>query len=166
MIFPGRCCFDGSVDRMGDRIAVNGWELGAYRKNPTVLWAHDSSAPPIDRMVRDFVANEKLMGDVQFASADVYPFADTIYRLVTEGFIKAGSVGFLPIEWKFADDKSRPMGIDFRRQELLEFSMVPVPANANALITGRRRPLSPITRGIWLRISGRSASPPTASPQA
>jgi hypothetical protein len=91
------CLSDGSVDRMGDRIAVNGWELGAYRKNPTVLWAHDSSAPPIGRMVRDFVTNEKLMGDVQFASADVYPFADTIYRLVTEGFIKAGSVGFLPI---------------------------------------------------------------------
>jgi hypothetical protein len=30
------------------------------------------------------------------------------------------------------------MGIDFRHQELLEFSVVPVPANANALIEARR----------------------------
>jgi hypothetical protein len=29
------------------------------------------------------------------------------------------------------------MGIDFKRQELLEFSIVPVPANANALIEAR-----------------------------
>jgi hypothetical protein len=56
---------------------------------------------------------------------------------VCEGFIKAGSVGFIPVEWKFADDKARPMGIDFKRQSLLEFSIVPVPANANALIEAR-----------------------------
>ena len=136
---------DSSVDRMGDSISAAGWELGDYRRNPVVLWAHDSNAPPIGRMKSIFVANEKLMGDVQFAPASAYPFADTIYNLVTEGFIKAGSVGFIPVEWKFADDKSRPMGIDFRRQELLEFSVVPVPANANALIEapsyrGRRDP--------------------------
>jgi HK97 family phage prohead protease len=89
-------------------------------------------------MVNIFVTNEKLMGDVQFAPAPAYQFAETIYSLVTEGFIKSGGVGFLPIEWKFADDKIRPMGIDFRHQELLEFSVVPVPANANALIEARR----------------------------
>jgi hypothetical protein len=40
------------------------------------------------------------------------------------------------------------MGIDFKRQELLEFSVVPVPANANALIEarsyrGQREPTMP-----------------------
>jgi HK97 family phage prohead protease len=128
---------DASVDRMGDSINAAGWQLDSYRRNPVVLWAHDSSSPPIGRMTNIFVANEKLMGDVQFAPVSAYPFAETIYNLVTEGFIKAGSVGFIPIEWKFADDKSRPMGIDFKRQELLEFSVVPVPANANALIEAR-----------------------------
>ena len=37
------------------------------------------------------------------------------------------------------------------------------PSIAAMLITGQRKPLSPITRGIWRRISGRSASPSTAS---
>lgn len=35
------------------------------------------------------------------------------------GFMKAGRVGFLPIEWRWADDDDRPCGIDFTCQELL-----------------------------------------------
>jgi hypothetical protein len=57
--------------------------------------------------------------------------------LVVDGFIAAGSVGFIPIEFNFSSNPDRPMGIDFKRQELLEFSVVPVPANANALIEAR-----------------------------
>src|ERR1700740_2591365 len=34
---------------------------------------------------------------------------------------------------------------------------------AATLIMGQRRPLSPTTRGIWRRISGRSGSRPTVS---
>jgi hypothetical protein len=56
---------------------------------------------------------------------------------VVDGFIKAGSVGFLPVEWRFADSKDRPFGMDFLKQQLLEFSIVPAPANANALIEAR-----------------------------
>jgi HK97 family phage prohead protease len=128
---------DGSVDRMGDRIAVNGWELTQYKRNPTVLWAHDISKPPIGRMTQIFVSGNRLMGDVKFAPAATYEFADTVYRLVVDGFINAGSVGFTALEWKFASDPDRPHGINFIRQELLEFSIVPLPANAAALVDGR-----------------------------
>jgi hypothetical protein len=55
--------------------------------------------------------------------------------LITAGYIKAGSVGFIPLERKFSDQ--RHGGIDFKRQDLLEFSIVPVPANAHALIEAR-----------------------------
>jgi HK97 family phage prohead protease len=126
---------DSSVDRMGDTISAAGWELDSYRRNPVILWAHDSNQPPIGRMKSVFINGDRLIGDVEFASAETYEFADTIYRLITEGFIKAGSVGFVPIDYKFSG--SRPGGIDFKRQELLEFSIVPVPANANALIEAR-----------------------------
>ena len=37
------------------------------------------------------------------------------------------------------------------------------PSIAAMLITGQRKPLSPITRGIWRRISGHSASRQTVS---
>jgi HK97 family phage prohead protease len=124
---------DGTVDRMGDRIDPGGWILTAYRKNPVVLWAHDASAPPIGRMHNIVADGTRLIGDVEFASAEVYPFAATICRMVKTGYINAGSVGFLPIEYSLADDWDRPLGIDFHRQELLEFSIVPLPANKNAL---------------------------------
>src|SRR3984893_17409338 len=141
------CFSDGSVDRVGDTISVTGWDLASFRSNPVCLWAHDSSSPPIGRVRRTYISGERLMGDVEFASAETYPFADQIYRLVVDGFVRAVSVGFLPIEWKWADDDDR-FGIDFQRQELLEISVVPVPANARALIEakGWRRGAAPPER--------------------
>jgi hypothetical protein len=47
--------------------------------------------------------------------------------------MKAVSVGFIPLDWKFSKDKARPFGIDFTKQELLEISVCPVPCNPNAL---------------------------------
>jgi hypothetical protein len=78
------------------------------------------------------------MGDIEFMDADIHPLAETIFRMVKAGYVKATSVGFLPIEWGWSKDKSRPFGIDFTKQELLEISIVPVPANANALAEARR----------------------------
>ena len=36
--------------------------------------------------------------------------------------------------WTFTKDKTRPGGIDFIEQELMEFSVVSVPANPEALM--------------------------------
>lgn len=130
---------DASVDRMGDTIAPEGWDTSAFEKNPVALWAHDSSAPPIGRASNLAVENGQLKGDIDFAEMETYAFADTIYRLVCGKFIKAVSVGFIPLEYSFVEDKDRPWGIDFKRQELLEISVVPVPANANALAEADRK---------------------------
>jgi HK97 family phage prohead protease len=78
------------------------------------------------------VSGDRLIGDVKFADAGTYEFADQIFRLIKKGFITAGSVGFIPLDFTFSDD--RRGGIDFHEQELLEFSIVPIPANANALV--------------------------------
>jgi HK97 family phage prohead protease len=135
-----RFCFsDGSVDRMGDVIDPSGWQINTFLKNPVALWAHDSSAPPIGRASRLMVEDGRLMGDIEFATPEVYAFADTIYRLTGAGFLNAVSVGFLPLEYEFSNDDDRPWGIDFKRSELLEISVCPVPANANALIEARAK---------------------------
>jgi HK97 family phage prohead protease len=133
---------DGTIDRMGDKIDPYGWELSGFRANPVCLFAHDASSPPIGKVRRTYVSGDRLMGEIQFASADVYPFADQIYKLIVNGFIRACSVGFTPIEWEWAESKERPMGIDFKRQELLEISVVPIPANANALIEAQAKSLA------------------------
>ena len=113
--------------------------MTAYRRNPSVLFAHDSSSPPIGRTVNIWSDGTRLLGDIEFAPPEVYEFADTVYRLVTGGFLKSGSVGFLPITYKFSDDDDRPYGIDFQTQELLEFSVTPVPANPHALIEAQAK---------------------------
>jgi HK97 family phage prohead protease len=135
-----RFCFsDGSVDRAGDRIDPKGWELDAFNKNPVALWAHDSWSPPIGRASGVGPIGKRLMGDIEFAGAEIYPFADTIYLLSKGGFINAVSVGFNPLEWTFVNDADRPYGIDFKRQELLEISVCPVPCNSNALAEARSK---------------------------
>lgn len=134
-----RFCFsDGSVDRMGDTIDPAGWLTHSYMKNPVALWAHDSSAPPIGRSSNLMVEDLRLMGDITFAEPEVYPFAETIYRLVMGKFLNAVSVGFLPLEYDWSEDDDREWGLDFTQQELLEVSVCPVPANGNALAEARK----------------------------
>jgi HK97 family phage prohead protease len=135
-----RFCFsDGSVDRMGDTIDAAGWVTHSFLKNPVALFAHDSNAPPIGRAGNLMVEDTRLMGDIEFAPPEVYEFADTIYRLVVGKFLNAVSVGFLPLEYDWSDDDEREWGLDFKRQELLEISVVPVPANGNALADARSK---------------------------
>lgn len=135
-----RFCFsDGSIDRMGDTIDPEGWDTSAFQKNPVALFGHDSSSPPIGRASNLAVENGKLMGDIEFMPPEISGFADSIYRMVLGGYLKAVSVGFVPLEYSFVEDKDRPWGIDFKRQELLEISVVPVPANPNALAEARAK---------------------------
>ena len=125
---------DSSVDLMGDTISATGWDLGPFRRNPVVPFSHDTASPPIGRVPNVFSDGTSLRGDIEFATAEVYPFADTIFRLVQAGFVRACSVGFLPLEFSWSKDPDRPGGIDFKRQRLLEVSVCVLPANSNALV--------------------------------
>lgn len=126
-----------SVDRMGDTIAVDGWKLEAYRKNPVVLWAHDSSSLPVGKAPKVWTEKLALKADAEFTPPGMARFNDTVFDMYKGGFLSAVSVGFVPLKYAFTDDPQRRYGIDFLEQELLEFSCVPVPANAEALVEGR-----------------------------
>lgn len=126
-----------SIDRAGDTIAVDGWQLDAYRKNPVVLWAHDYTGAPIAKSNHIGPEGTKLRSVAEFVPASISRFADSVYQLYKLGFMSATSIGMIPLKWAFTEDKERKFGIDFTRQELLEYSAVPVPANAEALIEAR-----------------------------
>ncbi len=133
----------GAVDRAGDRIDPAGWVLSDFRRNPVALFAHNSRALPIGRARNVRVGENTLLGDIEFADADISSFADQCWRIVRGGFMPAVSVGFAPLEWSWARDPARPGGIDFRRQALLEISCVPVPAHPGALLVGASMPSNP-----------------------
>ncbi|MHC2241223.1 HK97 family phage prohead protease [Bradyrhizobium elkanii] len=119
------------VDRMFDSIAVGGWDLKEFRRNPVVLLSHDSQAMPVAKASAGvWIGSGKLKGAITLA-----PDQDELRKLIDGGFLTAISVGFRPGKWKFSEDKSRPYGIDFQDgHELLEFSLVSIPANPDALI--------------------------------
>jgi HK97 family phage prohead protease len=128
---------DPSVGRDGHTIAADAWELANYLANPVVLWAHDGNEPPIGRMVELATIGDRLMGAIEYPDAETYPFGDMVYRLVKGGYLNATSTGWLPLEWRYAQDRARPGGIDFTRVELLEVSQVPIPALPSALVDAR-----------------------------
>jgi HK97 family phage prohead protease len=132
----------GSVDREQDRIALAGWDLANYRRNPVVLWGHDASRLPIGRAFDLQIDGGALKASVEFIPSDTPEggqFAESVFRLARGGFIAATSVGFRPLAWEYTTDKARGAddwfpGIDFEQQELVELSVVTVPANPEALI--------------------------------
>ena len=127
----------GSIDRQGDTVDPLGWQLERYQANPVVLWAHDYKALPIakalDVSVKGSGKRARLRATARF---ETFPFADAVFNLIASGSINATSVGFVPLEWKFAEeDEDRGFAaMDITKAELLEYSIVPVPANAEALI--------------------------------
>jgi hypothetical protein len=128
----------GGVARDGHTVDPAGWKLDAYRSNPVVLWCHSGAEPPVGQMSEISITNGALRGVVTYADEGQYAFADTVFRLVKGGFIRAVSVSWDPIRWKYSTDKGRQGGIDFLEQELLEVSQVPVPSDVRALATARR----------------------------
>lgn len=117
-----------SVDRHGEIVDNNGWDLKSFKKNPVILWAHDHTEPAIGVAKKIWVDGEgnkaKLM--IQPILHDVTEKAKAIKALVDQGIIKTLSVGFRPLE--------SPDGVTFTKNELLEVSMVNVPANADAMM--------------------------------
>lgn len=119
----------GDKDRDNDTISPAGWELDNYRRSPVVLWAHDSSQPPIAKAVQVWTDARGLVAQVQFPPRGLYEFADLICDMCKGGFLNSTSVGFLVKEAK----PNRVGGKDITKAELLEFSIVSIPSNPNAL---------------------------------
>jgi HK97 family phage prohead protease len=128
-----------SSDRYGDTIAVNGWQLDKYNQNPVVLWAHDSRKLPVGRAVRTWIdpVQGALRSIAEFMPVGVDSFADTVFQMLKLGFLNAVSVGFKPVKWAYKEGDGWDASVEFLEQELLEYSVVPIPANTDALVQAR-----------------------------
>ena len=140
----------GSVDRDNDTIDPKGWRIQDYLKNPVVLFAHDYKSLPVARAKEVRLSEGGLSAVAEFATADLNPMAETVYRMIKGGFLNATSVGMRPV--RHAYDETRG-GYDFLEQDLLEFSIVPVPANQDALVEIRAANIDLAPVQEWLRKS-------------
>ena len=120
-----------SEDRLGDVVRADGWDLRAYRRNPVFLWAHDYTRTPIGRSSWVAVEERRLTATLEFAPTAFAREVETLYR---QRFLRAVSVGFRARAFAFRKGKDgAAQGIEYKEQELLELSAVPVPANPHAL---------------------------------
>lgn len=123
---------DATVDRMGDVVDPAGWDLKWFRKNPIALFGH-SSGFPIGTWTDIRVEGGKLMARLRFASEGTSQRIDELRRLVEQGVLRAVSVSFRAIQHEPMDPKDPYGGQRFLKSELLECSLVSVPANPAAL---------------------------------
>lgn len=132
---------DATIDRMGDTIEPDGWDLRWFKKNPIALFGHDSGFP-IGKWGDVRVEGGKLLGRLMLAAEGTSARIDEIRRLVEQGVLRAVSVGFKPLEAE-PKDKAQPWGAQtYKRQELLETSLVSVPANPAALALAKSLSIS------------------------
>lgn len=122
------------MDRDGESVSIDGWDLKNFKRNPVILPQHDYRQPAIGKALNVKKDNGKLMFKIQFPDEGIHPLADVYHGLYKTGFMNASSVGFIPREWFDGDGKKKPYRT-FTKQELLELSLVSVPANPEAIVT-------------------------------
>lgn len=147
-------------DRDGDVVVPSGAITENYEKNPVVLLNHDHGGLPIGRTSKLERRKKNIVAEWEFARADENPLAEYAYKLWAGGFLNATSIGFLPREIITADETDgkfegvRFSGLAFPEWELLEFSVVTVPANQEALRTDSAKKYWPAvvksaSGGVW-----------------
>jgi HK97 family phage prohead protease len=125
---------DGSIDRMGDVIEQDGWMLDNFHKNPVALFSHDARFP-IGKWRDVAVKDGRLTGRLDLMN----PVSDRlreIHAAVAGGVLRAVSVGFHANRLEPLEG-SKAGGLHFLETELVECSLVSVPANPNALAVAK-----------------------------
>jgi len=122
---------DATPDRLGDIIDPKGWDLSEFHRNPIALFNH-RGGEPIGEWENVKVESGALRGRLKMAEAGTSARIDELRSLVAQGILRAASVGFSPIEYETFKNGDET-GIHFRRQKLLETSLVSIPANPAAL---------------------------------
>jgi HK97 family phage prohead protease len=138
---------DDTPDRLDDIIQADGWDLKNFKRNPIALFNHNSDFP-IGKWRNLRVEKNELRGHLELAPEGTSQRIDEIRKLIDAKILKAVSVGFRPLEHKRRDEDEkdyRGFGHRFIRSELVETSLVSVPANPNALAVAKSLNISPQT---------------------
>jgi HK97 family phage prohead protease len=115
-----------------DEIVEQQWDLKRFKSNPIVLYAHNSRELPIGKAVDCKMVDGNLECTLEFADAEANPKAEQVFRLIEGGFLKAVSVGFVPRDVRKETRGGKDVYV-LSNNELHEISVVPIPANPEAL---------------------------------
>lgn len=122
---------DPTLDRTKDVMRPEGCVLDNYQNNPIVLASHDPTQPI--GSAKAAIRNGRVEALIDFAPAGISAKADEFCGLAKAGVLRAVSVGFDPIEYQ----PNKAGGYDYNKWELMELSVVAVPANPGARVIAR-----------------------------
>lgn len=124
----------------GIDLRMSGAQLERYRANPVLGYGHSywgRGNLPIGRVNPESLTinGTTLSGELEFDQGD--EFARETERKMRAGYLNAVSIGFEVTEWESEQDSYWRGGVA-TRWELSELSVVPVPMDANAVVTAGR----------------------------
>jgi len=138
-----------------EEIVEQDWQLERYRANPVVLFGHDSRDLPIGKATFCEVVQRngrmQLECTIQIASAKANPLAEQVWNSIEEGTLRAVSVGFIPGEVR-AEKRSGRQVLVLSKNELIEISVVPIPANPEALAKMKAKAFAAATENQQLAL--------------
>ena len=123
------------VDRDGDIIRQEGWNLTHFSAHPILLSSHNyrGLTNQIGEWIRMAVEDNQLVGHAKYYIGEGNDEADWGFKLATKGRA-AFSVGFVPdMSQAKQIEANGNISYEFHAQELLEVSQVTVPSNPQAL---------------------------------
>lgn len=120
-----------SPDRVGDIVEP----LGVKFNNPMpLLWQHQADKPVgtvrFDKPTKDGITFEAKLATID-EPGNLKDRIDEAWQSVKAGLVSAVSIGFRALEYAFMESG----GIRFSESEVMELSLVTIPANAEATIT-------------------------------
>lgn len=126
-----------AVDTYRTVFKTSGWDLERYAKNPIVAYGHRTWDAEPDNIIGTSevrIEDNMLIGKVRFEDAETNPKAEKIWKKVQAGTLRMASISANIHEWRYGDvtkgeDKEV---VYFLRQELLEWSIVPIGSNPDA----------------------------------
>lgn len=133
---------DNSRDSYRTVLPVDKWDLNRFNKNGVIGYQHalyySTNPDTVIGTGRAFVENNQLIVGITFEPVELNPIAEKLFRKVIHGTIKAVSVGFDPIgegAWGVGEEAYGKASETYyyAGMDLLEVSVVHIPANKNAV---------------------------------
>lgn len=131
-------------DRGGEVINMEGWQLERYKANPIVGYQHEVygggllGTPNPDYIIGksathldSYQGKRVLVSKATFEPEKINPLAEKIFQKLLFGSLNAASVGILPVGQGTYKKEEKTYYYD--GQELLEWSVVNIPMNGEAM---------------------------------
>lgn len=136
---------NSKADRDKEVVIAKGIDLAMFRKNPVVFFNHRRDLLPVGKCLWVKPEGANLKAKTRYSARpeewENEWMPDAVWSMVRSGDLPGKSIGFLPIEGRAVRDDEKRKNPDwdganwvYTKALMLEYSVVGIPANAEALV--------------------------------